>query len=32
MSTYTKEKECVQAAENEFFTTHIPQLIFKIGL
>ena len=29
MSTYTKEKECVQAAKKEFFTTHIPQLIFK---
>lgn len=29
MSTYTKEKDCVEAAKNEYFTTHIPQLILR---
>lgn len=29
MPTYTKEKDCVEAAKNEYFTTRIPQLIFK---
>ena len=28
---YTKERDCVWAAENEFFETHKTQLIFKKG-
>ena len=31
ITTYTKERDCVLAAESEFFATHKTQLIFKKG-
>ena len=31
MQTYTREKDCVEAAKSEYFTTQVSQLIFKKG-
>lgn len=31
MKTYTREKDCVWDAKNEFFTTKQPQLVFRKG-